>query len=796
MPNHDTPQLEDVTFTKVWKEYMIDEIERLSNDGRDEPGFAQQFDLELKSASEDEGVRATLYSHIDHLSYLKLTRRPIKATWQANDGLDVALWSHHPPFKSPLLPAPDEVHGTSPYTNSSPELDNGNVEMTAFTSLPAMIIGDFLGNSETDLHQAPSPQVLVGEAPLRKEEMHAQPSGFTLLAVGSGLDEVPASNGSPPLSKSLVPLHTKIPGSASRLSTEAISILQDWLIRHHLDPYPNRNEKWQLADSTGLSICQVSCWFSRTRSRKMQRRNLAEDVGAASLPDTPGSMSPTSTNEDVAKAKGNALHSPPKMIPSSKNDPGGFGDAVGERDVVNNASPMQRFLSTPPEADPAPIEAIKRAAAAIPWNNSERTSKRRHFGSVSRSRASSSSSEKLITRYDAPRTDKGYDSVSLSNGSKSSSVASQDSASSHASWSGRQGRKRHQMTVDTIRRHRMSVNALRGLRDSEQRFVCTWCRTTFKRAYEWQRHEESQHAPQTEFVCLKSIPEGKCAFCRFGADILDMDLETLKRHYVMSHNAELCFSKSSETKAFDRKDHLIQHIRQVHAPNTYNIQIDSEINFRALDDWQQPIRNSVPEHGWTCGFCHENFRVWIERVSHVKNHFMSGLGIQYWTLHPHALGLSRPSRTRFDRQLYGCASCLRSFSSFNELRGHEALPHLNRSVWTCADLLTGVVSHGTRWDLDLVAPGLLSETFALPDACLMCAKRIARIALTEAEISAAFRAKLKRYLHWGLHQGLARCDAILYNLSDFERHLEGVHERDEVEVSNGNAIIASICVSE
>jgi hypothetical protein len=780
MPNHDTPQLEDVTFTEVWKEYMIDEIERLSNDGRDEPGFAQQFDLELKSASEDEGVRATLYSHIDHLSCLELTRKPIKVTWQANDGLDVTLWSHHLPFKSPLLPAPDEVHGTSPYTNSSPGLRNGNLEMTAFTSLPAMTFGDLLGNSETDLRQAPSPQVLVGEPPLGKEEMHGQRSGFTLLAVGSGLDEVPASNDSPSLSKSPVPLHTKMPGSASRLSTKAISILQDWLIRHHLDPYPNRNEKCQLADLTGLSIHQVSCWFSRTRSRKMQMRNLAEDVGAASLPDTPGFMSPISTNEDVAKAKGNTLHSPPKMIPSSENDHGGFGDAAGERDVVNNASPMQRFLSTPPEADPAPLEAIKRAAATTPWNKSERSPKRRHFWDESSFTASSSSFEKLITRYDAPRTDKGYDSVSLSNGSISSSVTSQDSTASHASWSGRQGRERHRVSVGATREHH-----------PERKFACTWCRKAFKRAYEWQRHEESQHAPQTEFVCFKAIPERKCAFCRFGANIPDMDLETLKRHYVMSHNAELCFSKSSEKKAFDRKDHLMQHIRQVHVSNISIIQSGFKIDSKVLYDWQQPIQNSIPEHGWTCGFCHENFRDWMERVSHVKTHFESGLDIQYWTLDPNALGLSRPSRTTVEHQSYGCASCLRSFSSFNELRDHEALPHLNRSAWTCTDLLAGAVSHGSLENLLSVAPGLLSETFTLSDACLMCPslnERIAHLApveLTETDIIVAYGTKVIRYWHWGLRHGLARCDAIFYTLYDFERHLEAIHKGYKVEVSNG-----------
>lgn len=56
IPNHDTSQLEDATFNEVWKEYMIDEVERLSNDGGDEPAFAQLLDRELGSTSEDERV--------------------------------------------------------------------------------------------------------------------------------------------------------------------------------------------------------------------------------------------------------------------------------------------------------------------------------------------------------------------------------------------------------------------------------------------------------------------------------------------------------------------------------------------------------------------------------------------------------------------------------------------------------------------------------------------------------------------------------------------------------------------
>jgi hypothetical protein len=59
------------------------------------------------------------------------------------------------------------------------------------------------------------------------------------------------------------------------------------------------------------------------------------------------------------------------------------------------------------------------------------------------------------------------------------------------------------------------------------------------------------------------------------------------------------------------------------------------------------------------------------------------------------------------------------------------------------------------------------------------------VELTETGIIVATQTKVKQYWHWGLRHGLARCDAIFYTLSDFERHLEAVHERDEVEVSNG-----------
>lgn len=423
---------------------------------------------------------------------------------------------------------------------------------------------------------------------------------------------------------------------------------------------------------------------------------------------------------------------------------------------------MQRFLSTPPEAEPAPLEAIKRAAGTTPWKASERNPKRRHFGSGASSITSSSSLENPMTRYDAPRTDKGYDSVSLSNGSMSSSLASQGSTASHASWSGRQGRKRHRLSDDSVRKDPRP----------EYKFACTWCLKPFKRVYEWQRHEESQHAPQTEFVCLKSIPEGKCAFCRFRADPVDMDFDTLRSHYVNRHNAEACLSNSSEKKAFDRKDHLIQHIRQIHARNTFS-SVRFELDSKALNDWEQPIQNSVPEQGWTCGFCHENFKVWEERASHVIRHFRSGLDMGSWTLEPNDRGLSRRLRTRCVNvnAFWGCARCLRSFSSLRELIEHEALPHLSRSIWTCADLFTFLASHREILTVFEVAPGLLFRSYILTGGCLMYAEAIG------TATALGLRHRHDRVTHWGINHYFGNCTAAFNNREDFEHHIEAVHRR-------------------
>jgi hypothetical protein len=321
---------------------------------------------------------------------------------------------------------------------------------------------------------------------------------------------------------------------------------------------------------------------------------------------------------------------------------------AAERISDNNASPMQRYLSTPPKDDPAPLAAIKHAAAASAWNDYRQGAKR---GSK-RSQSESDETDAQHDQYRVSGSDRGYDSVSMSGFSNSSSFGSHGSNASHASWSGRKGRKRH----------RTAPNLSSDAEDSMHfhKYQYTWCFQSFKRAWEWQRHEESQHAPQKEYVCLYDVPlgYGVCVFC----DVENPD----DAHYKIEHQADRCFSRPLRDRAFDRKDHLRQHIRQIHKPRKA---------LKDIETWSREIPNSTQLGGWLCGFCHEAIPTWADRLLHVRNHFDTGSNMQDWSLRAEDVSLRRESRSSLPkRNVYGCPNCHRCFLQPDQLSCHRQIP--------------------------------------------------------------------------------------------------------------------------
>ncbi|OCL10766.1 hypothetical protein AOQ84DRAFT_208867 [Glonium stellatum] len=151
-------------------------------------------------------------------------------------------------------------------------------------------------------------------------------------------------------------------------------------------------------------------------------------------------------------------------------------------------------------------------------------------------------------------------------------------------------------------------------------FQCTFC---LKKLSEkaWKRHEETQHLPKTKWTCLahgSHIPilqedsiTSKCPFCYLP--------NPSDAHLKSTHRLDECLGKPIEDRVFYRKDHLAQHIRNVH-----NGQLDS---ITAMF-WKSEM--DYANQSWACGFCGEHLLNWDTRARHIAVHFKNGFDMSQW----------------------------------------------------------------------------------------------------------------------------------------------------------------------
>lgn len=153
----------------------------------------------------------------------------------------------------------------------------------------------------------------------------------------------------------------------------------------------------------------------------------------------------------------------------------------------------------------------------------------------------------------------------------------------------RRGRKRLRATMEE-----MASSIVRKPSGPEKRYQCTWCTADFAQKYDWRRHEESIHFPQTEWVCLPNgiTLRNSCAFC--GEDKPD------DAHFN-THNCSVCLDAPVSQRTFSRKDKLLQHIGQVHGCPTP----------KAIRDWYRPIQRVAT---LVCGICGLVLSSWSIRI--------------------------------------------------------------------------------------------------------------------------------------------------------------------------------------
>ncbi|KAF6815453.1 C2H2 type zinc finger domain-containing protein [Colletotrichum sojae] len=357
----------------------------------------------------------------------------------------------------------------------------------------------------------------------------------------------------------------------ARFSRESVRILKNWLSTHTRHPYPSDEEKEMLQRMTGLNKTQITNWLANAR-----RRNKTQ--------------LPRSTSPHVRSS-----WTGPIDIPQRRGTP-----APEAR--ISTMNPLERWVDSPPENEPATVTAIARAVAS----------------------SSGASSSGLNSPYSFNFTDDGS-GRSLCNASSASSVGTSHSsggsfasAYSHASrgsfgsfGSFNRGRRRRRRRADN-----KPENEKTSLATPLKTFQCTFCTETFRTKHDWQRHEKSLHLSLERWVCAPDGPVAHhpqtnkpcCVFC--GEANPDSA-------HVESHNHSACQERTLEERTFYRKDHLNQHLRLVH-------------NVKFVDWSMKAWKVATPEIRSRCGFCGVVMASWTARVEHLAEHFKTGNTMADW----------------------------------------------------------------------------------------------------------------------------------------------------------------------
>ncbi|KAM5371276.1 hypothetical protein ACJZ2D_008077 [Fusarium nematophilum] len=360
------------------------------------------------------------------------------------------------------------------------------------------------------------------------------------------------------------------PKIGARFTKDSLRILRSWLVAHGSDPYPSDAEKTRLQERTGLTKTQLTNWLANARRRSKI---------AASRNTSP---------QESGQPK-------PIAIPPRPPTP-----AV--RDGSSFLNPLERWVESPPENEPASVSAIARAVAS----NSSLFEDSTNPDSLSR----------FSYLQDTPSA--GSIDTSLSSGgsfSSANSYGSQKSLQPFESF----GRTRSRRKKKRCLRRAGGAGAApkTPLRTVGKMFQCTFCTETFGRKYDWQRHENSVHLPLERWVCAPNGPRApnlnnssseSCVFC---------GLANPDDEHVEGHHYSACQDRSLEQRTFNRKDHLRQHLRLFH-----------DVGF---EEWaMQGWRVTTPDIRSRCGFCGRSMSTWEERADHISNHFKLGKTMADW----------------------------------------------------------------------------------------------------------------------------------------------------------------------
>ncbi|KAF4947409.1 hypothetical protein FGADI_10480 [Fusarium gaditjirri] len=165
-----------------------------------------------------------------------------------------------------------------------------------------------------------------------------QRPGTDQLALNFGdlmrsISESPSSTQSPSILTPPIPSPLP-PKIGHRFTLDAIRSLKDWFARNIDNPYPNEEEKNMLELQTGLTRTQITNWLANARRRR------------------------TTADSGTQTASGKSGKVPSEYTPTRAGTP------IPRRRSEKGMHPLQRWVDSPPENEPAAVSAIARAMAS------------------------------------------------------------------------------------------------------------------------------------------------------------------------------------------------------------------------------------------------------------------------------------------------------------------------------------------------------------------------------------------------------------------------------------------------
>jgi hypothetical protein len=213
------------------------------------------------------------------------------------------------------------------------------------------------------------------------------------------------------------------PKLGGRFSRETLKTLKTFLASHAHHPYPNVEELDLLQTQTGLNKIQITNWFANARRRGItQARSVMPHAQATSTA--------------------------PLDIPRP-----GTPAIIQDRLMT----PLQRWVDSPPEHEPATVGAIARAV----------TSRTPSYAQLDTSQS--------------PYRTPSASSVGTSNSSDVSGLHSSGSQSSLNNMPCPPRRRR-------TRKQRRAKH--KSMQNVAMPYQCTFCTETFRTKHDWQRHEK------------------------------------------------------------------------------------------------------------------------------------------------------------------------------------------------------------------------------------------------------------------------------------------------------------------